>query len=66
MAVGCMGTRMHAHMHAGLFVESGDGILRENIPSCSGKNKASSLPFSPLPLPLTLCLQAEGGRLCLD
>lgn len=60
-------TCTHAHVHAGLLVKSGDGIFRENIPSCGDKNtRASSLPFSPLPLPLTLCLQAEGGRLYLD
>lgn len=60
-------TCTHAHVHAGLFVKSGDGIFRENIPSCSDKNtRASSLSFSPLSLPLTLCLQAEGGQLYLD
>lgn len=61
----CTCTR--AHVHAGLFVKSGDGIFRENIPSYSDKNtRASSLSFSPLSLPLTVCLQAEGGLLCLD
>lgn len=61
-----MCTCTHACVHAGPFVKSGDGILRENIPSCSGKNKGRSLPFSPLPLPLTFCLQAEGGILCVE
>lgn len=42
MAVGCT----DAHVHAGLFVESGDGIFRENIPSCSGKNSGQ---FTALP-----------------
>lgn len=30
------------------------------------RTRASSLPLSPPPLPLTLGLQAEGGRVCLD
>lgn len=38
-------------MHAGLFVRSGDGILRENIPSCGGKNKGQFTALLPLPLP---------------
>lgn len=57
-----MCTCRHAHVHAGLFVESGDGVLRENIPSCGGKNKGQFTALLPLP-PLTLLLQAEGGAL---
>lgn len=46
MGTPCMGTCRHAHVHAGLFVDSDDGVLRENIPSCCGKNKGQ---FTALP-----------------
>lgn len=55
-----MGTRRHAHVHAGLFVDSGGGVLRENIPSCCGKNKGQLTAF--LPSAPSLDLAPPGRR----
>lgn len=47
-------------MHAGLFVDSGDGVLRENIPSCCGKNKGQFTAL--LPSAPSLDLRPPGWR----
>lgn len=42
------------------------GYLEKTFLLAVARIRDSSLPFPPLSLPLTLCLQAEGGILYLD
>lgn len=72
MAVGCMGTRVHvAHARTlmcmlGCLSNLVMGYFEKTFLLAVTRTRASSLAFSPLSLPLTLCLQAEGGLLYLD
>lgn len=72
MAVDCMGTRVHvAHARMlicmlGCLSNLVMGYFKKTFLLAVTRTRASSLPFSPLSLPLTLCLQAEGGLLYLD
>lgn len=72
MAVGCMGTRVHvAHARTlmcmlGCLSNLVMGYFEKAFLLAVTRTRASSLVSSPLSLPLTLCLQAEGGLLYLD
>lgn len=72
MAVGCMGTRVHvAHARTlmcmlGCLSNLVMGYFEKTFLLAVTRTRASSQAFSPLSLPLTLCLQAEGGLLYLE
>jgi hypothetical protein len=73
VAVGCMGTPVHVCAHASMLMcmlgclsNLVVGYLEKTFLLAMARTRASSLPFSSLPLPLTLRLQAEGGTLYLD
>lgn len=67
MAVGCMGTRVHvAHARTlmcmlGCLSNLVMGYFEKTFLLAMIRTRASSLPFSPLPLPLTFCLQHENA-----